>query len=88
MARLALLKLNDDELETFTHQLADILEHANDMAALDLDGVETTTHPYPLKNVMRSDEVGALTSVDAVMAQAPACEANQFRVPPVLGEES
>jgi aspartyl-tRNA(Asn)/glutamyl-tRNA(Gln) amidotransferase subunit C len=85
VARLARLTLTDDELERTTHQLGDILDHAQAMAELDLTGIEPTTHPYPLRNVMREDVVGALSDHDEVLAAAPATEAGMFRVPPVIG---
>ncbi len=85
VARLARLVLTDDELDRTTHQLADILDHAQAMAALDLSDVEPTTHPYPLSNVMREDEPGALLDRAEVLASAPAAEAGMFRVPPVIG---
>ena len=39
VAKLARLALSDDELDMFTEQLGQILEHANDIAALELDDV-------------------------------------------------
>jgi aspartyl-tRNA(Asn)/glutamyl-tRNA(Gln) amidotransferase subunit C len=86
VARLARLRLTDDELDRFTHQLSDILDHAADMDALDLEGVEPMAHPVPLTNVLRPDEPGEPLDRDVVLAQAPAAEDGQFRVPPVLGE--
>lgn len=86
VASLARLTLTDDELELFTGQLQSILDHAEDVAALDLDDVEPTSHPYPLRNVTRPDEVTACLDRDEVLAEAPAPEAGMFRVPPVLGE--
>jgi aspartyl-tRNA(Asn)/glutamyl-tRNA(Gln) amidotransferase subunit C len=86
VARLARLTLSDDELDTFTGQLASILSHAADVEALQLDDVAPTNHPYPLQNVARPDEVRACLDRDEVLAQAPAAEAGMFRVPPVLGE--
>ena len=86
VARLARLRLTDDELDRFTHQLSDILDHAEDIAALDLDAVEPMAQPVPLANVMRPDEPGAPLDRDVVLAAAPAAEDGQFRVPPVLGE--
>jgi len=86
VARLARLTLTDDELERFTGQLASILGHAADVEALDLDDVPPTSHPYPLQNVVRPDEVRPCLDRDEVLAEAPAAEAGMFRVPPVLGE--
>ncbi|WP_208026939.1 MULTISPECIES: Asp-tRNA(Asn)/Glu-tRNA(Gln) amidotransferase subunit GatC [Rhabdothermincola] len=87
VARLARLSLTDDELDLFTGQLAAVLDHARDVEALDLDDVEPTTHPYPLANVFRDDEVAPGVDRDEVLAQAPAVEDGRFRVPPILGEE-
>jgi len=86
VARLARLTLTEPELERFTAQLADILGHARDMAALDLTGVEPTSHPYPLRNVLRADVPTPSLDRDEVLAAAPDVEAGMFKVPPVLGE--
>lgn len=86
VARLARLTLSDDELDTFTGQLASILGHAADVEALELDDVPPTSHPYPLENVLRPDEVRPGLDRDEVLAEAPAAESGMFRVPPVLGE--
>jgi len=86
VARLARLTLADDELDLFTGQLASILGHAADVEALDLHDVPPTSHPYPLQNVVRPDEVRPCLDRDEVLAQAPSAESGMFRVPPVLGE--
>ena len=86
VARLARLALTDEELDTFTPQLAAILDHAADVEALDLADVPPTSHPYPLKNVLRPDEVRVSGIREAVLAEAPDAEDGMFRVPPVLGE--
>lgn len=88
VARLARLTITPSELEVFTAQLGKILDHANQMAALDLDGIEPTPHPYPLRNVMREDELVPTLDRDEVLASAPAAQDGMFRVPPVLGEDS
>ena len=86
VARLARLDLSDDELETFTGQLAAVLDHAADVEALDVADVPPTAHPYPLANVLRADEPQPCLDRDAALDGAPVVEAGQFRVPPVLGE--
>ncbi|HTN80782.1 MAG TPA: Asp-tRNA(Asn)/Glu-tRNA(Gln) amidotransferase subunit GatC [Acidimicrobiales bacterium] len=86
VARLARLDLSDDELEHYTEQLAAILDHAADIEALDLEGVEPMTHPVPLSNVFRADVVRPCLDRDEVLAAAPAAESGRFKVPPILGE--
>ena len=86
VARLARLDLTEDELEHYTDQLAAILDHAADIEALDLEGVEPMTHPVPLVNVLREDLVRPCLDRDEVLAAAPAAESGRFKVPPILGE--
>jgi aspartyl-tRNA(Asn)/glutamyl-tRNA(Gln) amidotransferase subunit C len=86
VAGLARLRLTDDELGTFTEQLAKVLDHARDVEALDVADVPPTAHPYPLVNVLRDDEERPCLERDAALEAAPAVEDGQFRVPPVLGE--
>lgn len=86
VARLARLSLGDEELDTFTAQLAAVLEHANDVASLDLTDVAPTAHPFALGNVLRPDVVGATLANDEALAGAPQTEDGRFRVPAILGE--
>jgi aspartyl-tRNA(Asn)/glutamyl-tRNA(Gln) amidotransferase subunit C len=84
VARLARLALTDEEIERFTEQLGTILEHAADVAALDLADVSPTAHPLPLVNVLRPDEVRPGVDRAEVLAQAPAVEDDRFRVPRIM----
>ena len=86
VAGLARLQLTEAELDTFTDQLAKVLDHARDVEALDVGDVPPTSHPYPLQNVLRPDELTPSLDRDAVLAAAPDTEDGRFRVPPVLGE--
>ena len=87
VADLARLALSDDELDTFTEQLAAVLDHAADVEAADVADVAPTSHPYPLENVLRLDEVRPTLDRAEVLAQAPSVEDDRFRVPPALGQE-
>ncbi|HEY3722501.1 MAG TPA: Asp-tRNA(Asn)/Glu-tRNA(Gln) amidotransferase subunit GatC [Acidimicrobiia bacterium] len=86
VAQLARLALTADEVEQLTEQLTVILDHAQDVAALDLEGVPPTAHPLPLTNVLRPDDVRPSLDRDEVLAQAPSTEDHRFRVPRILGE--
>jgi len=87
VARLARLELAPDEIDSFTEQLARVLEHAADVESLEVDDVPATSHPLPMINVFRADEVVPSIDRSEVLAQAPLAESDMFRVPPVLGEE-
>jgi aspartyl-tRNA(Asn)/glutamyl-tRNA(Gln) amidotransferase subunit C len=86
IARLARLRLTNEELDLFTEQLGGILEHANDMASLDLSELAPTAHPFGLVNVVRPDVVTPSLNRDAVLSQAPDAREGRFAVPRILGE--
>jgi aspartyl-tRNA(Asn)/glutamyl-tRNA(Gln) amidotransferase subunit C len=84
VARLARLDLTEEELNRFTAQLAAVLEHAGDLAALDTAGVPPTAHPLELVNVLRDDVPRPCLDRSEVLAMAPAAEGGRFRVPKIL----
>jgi len=86
VARLARLDVTDEELELFSGQLAAVLDHADDVAALNTEGVPPTAHPLPLVNVLREDVERESLDRDEVLAMAPEAEDGRFRVPRILGE--
>lgn len=86
VAGLARLRFTDDELDELAGQLAAVLDHAADVEALDVDDLSARAHPLDLADVTRPDEIRTSLDRDRVLAQAPAAEAGQFRVPPILGE--
>ncbi|MGD0693178.1 MAG: Asp-tRNA(Asn)/Glu-tRNA(Gln) amidotransferase subunit GatC [Acidimicrobiales bacterium] len=86
VAKLARLTMSEAELDKFTEQLGQVLEHASDMNALDLDGVIATAHPFGLINVVREDVRRPSLDHDVVIAMAPDAEDGRFAVPRILGE--
>ncbi|MDA8311154.1 MAG: Asp-tRNA(Asn)/Glu-tRNA(Gln) amidotransferase subunit GatC [Actinomycetota bacterium] len=86
VAGLARLALTTDELDMFTGQLARVIDHARDVAALDVAGVPPTAHPLPVRNVYRPDEPRRGLERDEVLAEAPEVEDGRFKVPRIVGE--
>jgi aspartyl-tRNA(Asn)/glutamyl-tRNA(Gln) amidotransferase subunit C len=87
VADLARLELTEADLDRYTDQLGAVLDHAEDVASLDLDGVPPTSHPLPLVNVLRADVIVEGVDREEVLSQAPSVEDRRFRVPAILGEE-
>jgi aspartyl-tRNA(Asn)/glutamyl-tRNA(Gln) amidotransferase subunit C len=87
VAMLARLALTADEIEQLTGELSAIVEYAAEVSALDTADVPPTAHPLPLVNVFRPDDPQPGLDRDEVLAEAPAAEEGQFRVPRILGEE-
>src|ERR1700728_4588927 len=86
VARLARLELTEDELDRFTVQLVSVLDHASDIAALDLSGLEPMSHPLEIRPVLRPDNPPPPLDRAAVLAAAPAVEDDRFRVPRIVAE--
>jgi aspartyl-tRNA(Asn)/glutamyl-tRNA(Gln) amidotransferase subunit C len=81
VAKLARLRLSEEEVETMVGELSGILEHVDRIENLDLEGVEPTSHVVALENVLRADEPWQSLPRDAALASAPdPCE-GAFRVP-------
>jgi aspartyl-tRNA(Asn)/glutamyl-tRNA(Gln) amidotransferase subunit C len=81
VARLARLRLTDEELERMPGELTKILEHVAKMDELDLDGVEPTSHVVALQNVLRADEPRPCLPREKALAGAPDVVDGGFRVP-------
>ena len=81
VARLARLKLSDEEVERMSSELSGILQHVEHINELDLDGVEPTSHVIELQNVLRPDEPRPSWPRERVLEAAPDPAADGFRVP-------
>lgn len=87
LGRLARLALTQDELDHYTGQLGVILDAVARVSEVAAADVPPTSHPLPLRNVTRPDEVRPHLDRDAALAAAPAVEDDRFRVPRILDEE-
>ena len=81
VAKLARLRLTDDEVERMSGELSTILGHIETIGELDLEGVPPTSHVVELENVLREDEPRPSLPKDVALAQAPDADADGFRVP-------
>jgi aspartyl-tRNA(Asn)/glutamyl-tRNA(Gln) amidotransferase subunit C len=81
VARLARLRLTDEEVDRMAGELTKILEHVEKMSELDLDGVEPTSHVVELQNVLREDVPRPCLPSERALEQAPDVAEGGFRVP-------
>jgi aspartyl-tRNA(Asn)/glutamyl-tRNA(Gln) amidotransferase subunit C len=81
VARLARLRLSDEEVERMSEELSSILEHVERIGELDLEGVEPTSHVVDVENVLRPDEPRPSWPRERVLAAAPDATDDGFRVP-------
>jgi aspartyl-tRNA(Asn)/glutamyl-tRNA(Gln) amidotransferase subunit C len=81
VARLARLRLSEDEIEPMARELSAVLDHVAKIGELDLDGVPPTTHVVEVSGRLRPDEPKPCLPREVVLAQAPAVSGEGFLVP-------
>ena len=81
VARLARLKLTDEEVERMSSELSAVLDHIENISKLDLEGVEPTSHVVELENVLREDEPRPSWPRERILEPAPDAGDGGFRVP-------
>lgn len=78
---LSRLKLPQEEKERMTGELEQILVYMDVLDGLDTSGVEPMSHVFPLKNVLRPDEIVPSGDRAALLANAPVPDEEAFLVP-------
>jgi len=84
VADLARVGLTDEDLGNFTGQLDRILGYVNKLKAVDVSGLEPTSHVLEMKNIYREDEVKDSLPVSEVMKNAPAKKGDMFKVGKII----
>ncbi len=87
IAKLARLRLTEEEKLRFQKELGKIIEYFDQLKKLNTKGVSPTTHVVPLENVLREDVVTPSLPVEEALANAPDRKGNYFRVPKVVEKE-
>ncbi len=81
IARLARLRLSEEEVDRMQSELSGVLAHVDRIGTLDLAGVPPTSHVVELENVLRDDVPTPSLSREQALANAPDPEDDSFRVP-------
>ena len=87
LAELARIAMTSEELDKTAGDLDRILASVARVAEVATDDVPATSHPMPLKNVLRDDFVGPTLTAEQALSGAPASEDGKFLVPQILGED-
>lgn len=84
-AEMARLHIGSDaELQALTGELSRILDLAQSLAEVNVEGIEPTTHAVPLDSPLRDDKIGPHIDIEGALKNAPATEATFFTVPAIL----
>jgi len=73
-------------VSTLSDQLSELLDYVDQLNELDTDDVEPLSHPLPLRNVFREDQVGPMLSNEDALSAAPQRDSEYFKVPKVLDD--
>lgn len=87
IAELARLKFNDSELESFTHDMNEILSYVEKLNELDTENVEPLSHPVEGVNAFREDKIKESIPHEEALKNAPDKDEEFFKVPKVIGGE-
>ncbi len=85
VARLARIRLDEDEMQLLERDLARILGYFEELQAVDTSDVEPMVHATGGPTPMRADEVAPGLGVVAAVANGPAVQDGAFVVPKVIG---
>ncbi|MBN8589882.1 MAG: Asp-tRNA(Asn)/Glu-tRNA(Gln) amidotransferase subunit GatC [Rhodothermia bacterium] len=84
IAALARLRLTEEEVVHYQHDLNRILDYMAQLNAVDTDGIEPMTHIQDWGNVLREDVHLRRITHEEALKNAPDADADYFRVPKVI----
>ena len=83
-AKLARIAVTDDQLDHLAKELSGILDFMEQLAEVDVDGVEPMTSVTPMRLKRRKDEVTDGNMQDKILSNAPDAREGFFAVPKVV----
>ena len=86
-ARLARLRLSEEEMLAFTNQLEIVFKYFDHISSVDTQGVEPLIHPLggiESSGPLREDQVQELQNKEELLKLAPQLLGNEYKVPPVV----
>ncbi|MGA2266178.1 MAG: Asp-tRNA(Asn)/Glu-tRNA(Gln) amidotransferase subunit GatC [Phycisphaerae bacterium] len=86
IGKLSRIELTEQEVQTFSRQLAGILDYFDKLRELDTSNVQPMAHAVEIHNVLAADTPGESLTPDQALANAPQRDGNFFKVPKVIGD--
>jgi aspartyl-tRNA(Asn)/glutamyl-tRNA(Gln) amidotransferase subunit C len=84
IAKLARLALTPEEKAQFAEQLGNVLHHIEQLAKVDVSGVEASAHAFAVNNVWADDVAQPGLPLAQALRNAPAQRDNMVAVPKVV----
>ena len=86
IGKLSRIELTEQQVQTFSRQLASILDYFDKLRELDTSDVQPMAHAVEIHNVLAADSAGGSLTPDQALANAPQRDGNFFKVPKVIGD--
>ncbi len=84
VAKLAKIRLSEEEIEIFNQQFSSISQIINDLQQVDTTNIEPINNPSKASTLLRKDIVNDGNYVNDIMYNAPKASFNCFVVPKVV----
>ena len=84
IANLSKLYIEEEKLEKYTKDLSNVVDLANSLEKVNVEGVNPTNHILDIKNVFREDEVVPSFNREDVLKNAPQAQGGCVSVPKVV----
>ena len=84
IAKLAKLKLNEEQIDNQATQIEKILDYINQLEKIDTTNVPCTTRAIEVINNFRSDTNKIYKNRDEILDLAPSREDDFFKVPKII----
>ena len=86
VALLARLQLSEQELDSLTQDLGQIVKYVDQLGEVNTDSIEPMAHAVEVHNVFADDVVQPSLPREQALANAPSHSGQGYLVPPVLGD--
>ena len=84
VAKLAKLKLNQEQIDNHAMQIEKILDYINQLEKIDTNNIPCTTRAIEVINNFRSDSNVTYKNRDEILNLAPSREEDFFKVPKII----
>lgn len=84
IALLAKLNLTESQVEKYSNDLSNIVDYANELANIDITGVEPTNHILDISNVFKKDAEEKSFDREDILKNAPSKSGGCISVPKVV----
>ena len=84
IAKLSKLEISEENIDELTQKISDIVDFANTLATVNVEGINPTAHILDIKNVLREDKIEESFNREIILKNAPEIQGGCISVPKVV----